>query len=105
MRINFVTRLLADAEYETATGNFTRKDLPPGSAEWSSHGGDVNSLLFSCPCGCGAVRTVPVKRESNPAKAWSWNGDEANPTLIPSIKIVRDCNWHGFLTAGEWRSA
>lgn len=30
---------------------------------------------------------------------WKWNGDEENPTLIPSLLLPE---WHGFLTNGQF---
>jgi Family of unknown function (DUF6527) len=101
--IQFVERLLADAIYETEFGCFMRRDLPDGAAQWSVCDGEIHSLLFVCPCGCKKVRTVPVKMQPNPAHAWWWDGQKESPTLKPSIQIVGECQWHGWLTAGEWR--
>lgn len=56
---------------------------------------DKESILFMCPCGCGQIRTVPTKR-------WNWDGNEDSPTLSPSIQVLNECKWHGFLTNGEW---
>lgn len=104
MQINFIENLLADAKYNAATGSFERADLPPGSAAWSEPDGEIRSILFTCPCGCHAVRTVPVKRAPHAGPEWVWNGDLVKPTLTPSIQIVGECHWHGFLTAGEWKT-
>ena len=86
--------------FEKLDDNFLRKDLPPGSAEWS-HGfdGTISGLIFVCPCGCGIVQHLPVSGN----KAWKWDGDEVNPTLHPSVLNVGKCGWHGHLVKGEWR--
>lgn len=52
-------------------------------------------ILFMCPSGCGQLISVPTER-------WNWNKNEDSPTLAPSIQIIGECNWHGFLTNGEW---
>ena len=104
MQIHFVEQLLKDAVYNTATGCFMRHDLPPGSAAWCEHDREIRSILFTCPCGCKTVRTVPVKR-SNAGPEWLWDGDRLKPTLTPSIQIIGECRWHGYLTKGEWLAA
>lgn len=75
---------------------------PAGTAEWArGEDGKVSSILFICPCGCKKLRSVPIA----PApRGWTWNGDLVLPTLTPSILIIGECGWHGFLTNGEWRT-
>ena len=94
MKINFVTDI-----FKGMTDNGRRLDLPAGSAQWTEDGPNQN-LIFICPCGCAAVRSVPVK---GPQK-WNWDGNKELPTLTPSILIIGECRWHGFLTQGEWRT-
>lgn len=55
-------------------------------------------IMFICPCGCKQVVQIPITGENS----WSWNGDEDNPTLTPSIARMDGCKWHGFLTNGFW---
>lgn len=55
-------------------------------------------IVFVCPCGCGQMRSVPVAGQ----RGWTWNGDKNNPTITPSIQVVGECGFHGFLTNGEW---
>ena len=64
--------------------------------------------LFGCP-GCGQFGAIPVghpKPENSP----SWDivagspADATTLTLAPSIHCVGCCGWHGFLTAGVFRS-
>ena len=95
MKITFTTDIFGGM-----TDQFTRPDLAPGTAQWTEETANAQSLLFICPCGCAKVRSVPVKGE----RKWNWNGDRELPTLTPSIKIVGECNWHGWLTKGEWRT-
>jgi hypothetical protein len=60
----------------------------------------IAGLNFACP-GCGQVTCVDFN-------TWNWDGNEAAPTLTPSIlhnKEKGGCGWHGFLTAGQFRGA
>lgn len=74
------------------------------------------ALLFGCPCGCGALKAVNLKPypadKPDPHPVWQWDGNRESPTLTPSI-LIHQMNeraekigehWHGFLTAGEFRS-
>jgi len=76
--------------------------LPPGSAKWSreSQDGPITNLIFICPCGCQMVRSVPVAGKQK----WNWDGNEQAPTLTPSIQIIGECGWHGWLTAGNFKT-
>lgn len=87
----------------TADGRLERKDLPPGTASWClAYSTDViAALIFVCPCGCGCVGSMTIRREGQSEKpAWAWNGDKVNPTLEPSIQKTSPCRWHGFLERG-----
>lgn len=76
----------------------------PGDFLWSrSSSDDPARILFICPCGCGDHTGVPVRPESTPGPVWTWDGNRDAPTLTPSLQRVGGCNWHGFLTAGEFR--
>ncbi|WP_246176697.1 DUF6527 family protein [Parvibaculum sedimenti] len=59
-------------------------------------------MAFRCPCGCGSEGNLPFRPEPSPS--WNWNGNEASPTLTPSVRWVGGCRWHGWLTDGEWRA-
>lgn len=62
------------------------------------------SIIFMCPSGCGQIRTVPLfPYDGHPH--WNWDGNVDSPTLTPSIQVVLECRWHGFLTKGEWVTA
>lgn len=65
--------------------------------------GEVASLLYSCPCGCGLIRSLPIRAgSSNGPKCWTWNSRTDTPGVSPSIRHLDNCLWHGFLTNGEW---
>jgi len=86
-----------------------RKGAAPGSANWKVYEDGRRYLQYVCPCGCGEWRNLPVKEGEKVQGAWHWDGNETAPTLTPSIQHVRhvaeDCNWHGFVTKGEWVNA
>lgn len=59
-------------------------------------------IAFICPCGCGCESYLPLGRSDRPR--WEWDGNLDAPTLIPSVfNSGMPCQWHGYLTAGEWR--
>lgn len=64
----------------------------------------VAAIDFACPCGCGRCGCLPVNGHGRPGPSWDWDGDLDAPTLRPSVQQVGGCRWHGWLTAGEWRS-
>lgn len=70
---------------------------PPGTVAIDADG---RSLLFSCPCGCGAVGHLDLE-PGRGRPTWSWNGSRTAPTLTPSI-LQLECRWHGWLRNGEW---
>ena len=68
----------------------------------------VAGIGFRCPCGCGQEGYLPIRmagRERTQAPEWEWDGNEETPTLTPSVyNSGLPCKWHGFLTAGVWKS-
>lgn len=96
MNINFIEGSI----FEGMADDGKTTKFKPGDSEWSTYDNEINGLLFVCPCGCGMVRSVPV---SGPRK-WQWDGNKEKPTLTPSILIIGECGWHGFLTNGEFRT-
>lgn len=65
-------------------------------------------ITFDCPCGCGVRRYVPFANplDNGPARdqrhGWQRQGDTFDTlTLTPSILVVGDCAWHGFIRNGE----
>lgn len=102
MKINLVQGIIAAAVIEPS-GQFTRRDLPPGSAEWSmDKEGKITSLILVCPGGCGNV--VPIAIERPGVSGWKWNGLYELPSLTPSLQMNVHCRWHGYLTNGEFIS-
>jgi len=72
-----------------------------GAIEFRERDGSVRGIAFRCPCGCGFESWLPVNREGG----WNWDGNMAAPTVTPSIlQSGLSCKWHGYLTAGEFRS-
>lgn len=65
-------------------------------------------LNFVCPCGCGSVGGVSVRKDENDRGGnhpiWGWNENKEQPTIQPSIKFVGGCGWHGFLTNGIFKT-
>jgi hypothetical protein len=63
-------------------------------------------IEYICPCGCGDVRAIPIKAGEyvKGLPFWGWDGNRDSPTLIPSIKHMDGCKWHGHLSAGVWES-
>lgn len=90
-----------------------RGDVPAGVFQYcGAYKGDPDVvLMFGCPCGCGEVGVVHLKpMDGHPV--WTWDGNREQPTLTPSI-LIHQLNdkgekigehWHGFLTAGEFKS-
>lgn len=76
---------------------------PPVGGGWSQP-----MLVFACP-GCGQVGGIRVG-EDKPEPSPSWKiefgkrEDATSLTLSPSINCVGCCGWHGYLTAGVFRS-
>lgn len=73
-------------------GDFYWSASPPGR------------LTFLCPCGCGDVGGILVAGDESRQPVWQWNGNEEAPTVTPSIRFMSGCQWHGYLTAGVFRS-
>lgn len=59
-------------------------------------------ILFVCPCGCGSLSNLPIKTGEKTAHSWSWDGNETQPTLSPSIRQMIGCKYHGHLIQGVW---
>jgi hypothetical protein len=61
-------------------------------------------IEFDCPCGNKDEDHrlfIPTDKAHHP-KAWNRHGDDfATMTLTPSIRRMRGCYWHGFVTNGK----
>jgi hypothetical protein len=73
------------------------------------YSGSGNTLIYNCPCGCGDIRSLPIKKVGSYLGGWGWNGNRDRPTLLPSIKHLAKadgtgCTWHGFLKDGNWET-
>lgn len=59
----------------------------------------------------GAYVRLPLYRQGEPpcpgsGASWAWDGDEARPTLDPSIGLgdyQSGLGWHGWLRGGQWQ--
>jgi hypothetical protein len=82
----------------------------PGAFKWwrREEGGPPTRLTFLCPCGCGTPAGVAVAKDMNDRggnhPVWQWDGNIEKPTITPSIQIIGGCGWHGYLTAGVFRT-
>lgn len=55
---------------------------------------------FNCPRKPGHECMVLLKPWPISAPTWTWDGNEAAPTLSPSINCS-ECGWHGFIQNGQ----
>lgn len=90
--------------------------MAPGTFSFYTVYGDKTEseagILFGCPCGCGSLMGVGFDTHESQRPRWHWDGNRESPTLTPSILIYQlndkaeriGEHWHGFLTAGEFRS-
>ncbi|WP_439627456.1 DUF6527 family protein [Gemmata sp.] len=80
----------------------------PGAVFIDTEGTYRDHLLFACP-GCGRMGSIGADKQKH-ANGPSWqivSGELVEPetlTLSPSINCVGCCGWHGFLTAGVFKS-
>lgn len=87
--------------------------LVDADPHWVDHG-DWRGvlLLFECPIHEGCYLGIPVDPalDGQPPpqgeKAWARTGGEdfGTVTLSPSIRILSDCRWHGFIRAGRFET-
>lgn len=65
---------------------------------------DYIRINFLCPCGCGSLCGVRVRKDGQKEpNCWAWDCNEDKPTVTPSIDINHG-HWHGYLTGGIFRS-
>jgi hypothetical protein len=70
-------------------------------------------ITFDCPCGCTRGRYVPFTNpldggppHNDGHATWQRSGETFETlTLTPSIQVIGECGWHGFITNGEIVSA
>lgn len=64
-------------------------------------------MHYNCPCGCGSVGMVKVVQPLKAARdnnTWGWDGNAERPTLVPSLRRLVACKFHGLLIDGAWLS-
>jgi len=76
----------------------------PGDFMWMGPEGAPARMMFLCPCGCGAYLGVSVSGDESKHPVWEWDRNFEKPTIKPSIRFIGGCNWHGFLTEGNFRT-
>jgi len=59
-------------------------------------------MAWVCPGACKSFNLLPIRPVGGDVQSWAFDGNEAAPTLHPSINHV-GC-WHGWLKAGEFTS-
>lgn len=64
------------------------------------YGPNRKRLFFECPRRQGHECHVLLKPWPISGPTWDWDGNEAAPTLSPSINCG-DCGWHGHIITGE----
>jgi Family of unknown function (DUF6527) len=76
----------------------------PGDFWWSQ-----TRLTFRCPCGCGDVGGIAVEKDMDDRDGnhpiWKWDGNKELPTIVPSIRFMSGCKWHGNLIEGIFKKA
>lgn len=66
---------------------------------------EPSGLHFVCPCGCGAVLGIAFRNpDGQTGPLWQWNGSRDKPSTTPSVRRIGGCEWHGYLTDGEFRT-
>ena len=58
-------------------------------------------MKFICPCGCGQESYLSF---TDSRKRWERSGFDDCLTLWPSLQMLCDCRWHGYLTNGYFES-
>lgn len=74
----------------------------PGAYELRRYDGETG-IAFRCPCGCGKEGYLPI-RPQDIGPSWEFDGNDASPTVSPSVLFTGGCKWHGWLRNGEWVS-
>jgi len=92
-------------------------NCPVGSFLYRDTSDDLmhyRSLWVKLPLNGGQWHALPLYRQGQPKlpftdgrASWEWDGNEAKPTLFPSVLCyTRDqqTGWHGFISAGRAQS-
>lgn len=78
------------------------EDAPPEAIPPGAEG----RFVFGCPKGRGYCGGIIIgngfKPQHGACPTWQWDGNPDKPTLTPSINC-KGC-WHGWLTAGEFKT-
>ena len=75
----------------------------PGQFEVTAEPSGQRRFWFVCPGPCKSISAIALRPVvDGSAQSWEFDGNLDAPTLTPSINHV-GC-WHGWLTAGQFRS-
>lgn len=66
------------------------------------NGDTPESLEFYCPCGCGALTTIPISAETR-ADAYQYDGNAEAPTIVPAFNSESPCGSRWHLTKGVFQ--
>jgi len=64
----------------------------------------IGGMMFSCPCGCGAVIGVNLSPNTGNGPPWNWDGNKEAPTITPSVRHLDGCKWQGWIKNGEFHT-
>lgn len=71
-----------------------------GSITFWSDNSKIAMQLPKCG-GCVILRISQDKSHKSPeGPVWWWNGNKEKPTLHPSIRVMGEEEWHGYLRDG-----
>jgi hypothetical protein len=62
-------------------------------------GTEPDALVFKCPCGCKTTINLNLLRDARPC--WSYSIREKLISITPSIRAMRGCKSHFWLTDGK----
>ena len=85
-----------------------------GDFYWHFDEQNQRSLYFICPSKTNPkgsdLCVITIAHENNNGASWSWNGDEDNPTILPSVLFsmvktlepeTKEEIWHGWIKQGK----
>lgn len=62
---------------------------------------DTSEIIFPCQGGRFKNCIIRIRRGEPLDGVFGWDGNEAEPTITPSIGCDHRCGWHGHLIKGD----
>ena len=93
-----------EIEYAFGSGEVPAKPQPGEMFVFYGPEGDIESVDFLCPCGCGSTCYTPLVPEGTPrhTRQWMYKREPSGSlTLIPSIRYTGGCFAHFNITDGK----